>query len=172
MIGKFKIFMLALLPILFSGCGFLLDNSYFGNIYFVNRASKNIYIAFECENKSYSKGVKHFYTDSYKKVDLDVLIFNSCYTISFYQKRDDSYCLVRKYDLGKLLRARNPSQYRRGISDSSYSNTLVVITPEGYEMMMPNELKKKGYRIPEDIDLCNKNSESIPTKNMEFRNGK
>ena len=101
MTSRFGIFILALLPLISS------DSSAYGYeeepMSFVNMTSKNLYIEFECL-KGYSLYVgklqhfKFFLDNGAMTYDWKELIFDSCHTILFHQKKKNgSYCLARKY---------------------------------------------------------------------------
>ena len=127
MINKYKIFLLALFPLLFSGFSGCDAFSYYNtsNITFMNKASQNLYIKFECidNNSYYKESVDRFwYSESY---GLESLISDGCYFILLYQKRDGSYCLVRKDKLGDLINMR---------AEKGFEDAIFTITPKGYDV--------------------------------------
>ena len=156
MINKLRILLLALLPILITGC---LPPMY-NPISMSNLASQNLYMNFDClvsdaERYGYLRKIFPFGSTI---IEIDELIFNSCYTISFYQKRGDSYCFVRKYDIGEFWRAEKAKKDNSG---------TIVIRADGYEFIPGREYSwekrmNEYNRLPKNNDLCDKNSESIP----------
>ena len=138
------------------------------SMHFVNRASQNLYIKFEClnEDKHESETLVDFKTSPRGEgiiYSLEPLLFNSCYFISLYQKRGDSYCLIRKDKLGDLFNMHLAKGYKDG---------LFVFTPKGYDMIslesFERKKEKKNYdELPKDNNLCGKRYKLLSIEKIE-----